>query len=123
MGAAYTAFPADTSFHAPALKLPLILSAPYLLMSTSAFWISKFVRWSASSMTTSGAPLPAETAVWNLLYSSPPCPTLVQQTCTSLWPLLKLSTTLAMFGYQAHTVTTGADFTTILFVQFFATDE
>src|SRR3954465_14005679 len=74
-------------------------------------------------MTTSGAPLPAETAVWNLLYSSPPWPTLVQQTCTSLWPLLKLSTTLAMLGYHAQTVTTGADFTTILFVQFLATEE
>src|SRR6478672_3525958 len=63
---------------------------------------------SASSMTTSGAPLPAATAVWNLSYSSPPAPALVQQTWTSSCWVLKLSKTFSMFGYQAHMVTTGA---------------
>src|SRR5690606_25119415 len=72
---------------------------------------------SPSSMTTSGAPLPAETAVWNLSYSSPPAPALFQQTCTSSCALLKLSTTSSMFGYQAHMVTMGASALTIVFVQ------
>src|SRR5690606_6924212 len=71
---------------------------------------------SASSMTTSGAPLPAETAVWNLSYSSPPAPAFVQQTCTSSCALLKLSTTSSMLGYHAHIVTTGASVFTSLFV-------
>src|SRR4051812_1313872 len=86
-------------------------------MSTRAPWISKLVRWSASSMTTSGAPFLADTAVWNLSYSGPPAPAFRQQACTSLWVELKLSTTFAMFGYQAQTVTVGALFTFSLLVQ------
>src|SRR4051812_20632048 len=68
-------------------------------------------------MTTSGAPLLAEMAVWNLSYSSPPAPAFVQQTWTSSWSLLKLSTTFSVFGYQAQSVTTGASFFWILLVQ------
>src|SRR3954447_20876402 len=67
-------------------------------------------------MTTSGRPFFAEIAVWTLVYSSWPCPTLFQQIWTWVWALLKLSTTAAMFGYQAHTDTWGASFF-ILFVQ------
>src|SRR5687768_17333153 len=59
-------------------------------------------------MTTSASPLPAEIAVCTLVYSSLPWPTLFQQICTSVWASLKLSTTLAMFGYHAHTETCGA---------------
>src|SRR4051812_15739979 len=72
---------------------------------------------SASTMTTSGAPLPAEIAVWNLSYSSPPAPAFVQQTWTSSCALLKLSTTFSVLGYQAQRVTTGASLLTILLVQ------
>src|SRR5450830_86734 len=68
-------------------------------------------------MTTSGRPLPAEIPVWNLVYSAPPWPALVQQTWTSLWRLLKLSTTFAMLGYHAQTETAGALLLTILLVQ------
>src|SRR5689334_3524707 len=73
--------------------------------------------WSASTMTTSGAPLPAVIAVWNLSYSGLPPPTLFQQTWTSSCALLKLSMTSFMFGYQAHIVTTGASDLRILFEQ------
>src|SRR3954447_26275098 len=69
-------------------------------------------------MMTSGAPFFAEIAVWNFAYSGWPWPALVQQTWTSVCWLLKLSTTLAMFGYQAQTRTRGASSFTILFVQF-----
>src|SRR3954463_5108628 len=68
-------------------------------------------------MTTSGAPEPAEIAVWNLSYSSPPAPAFVQQTWTSSCCLLKLSTTFSVLGYQAHRVTTGASVFVILLVQ------
>src|SRR4051794_32164456 len=68
-------------------------------------------------MMTSGAPFFAEIAVWNFAYSGWPCPALVQHTCTSVCPLLKLSTTLAMFGYQAQTRTRLASSCTILLVQ------
>src|SRR5262245_46941899 len=71
-------------------------------------------------MMTSGAPFLAEIAVWNFVYSSWPWPALVQQTWTSVCWLLKLSTTLAMFGYQAQTRTFLADSLTILLVQFVA---
>ena len=67
-------------------------------------------------MTTSGRPFFAEMAVWTLVYSSWPWPTLFQQIWTSVWPALKLSTTVAMLGYQPHTDTCGASFF-ILFVQ------
>src|ERR1700712_4894120 len=65
-------------------------------------------------MITSGAPLPAEIAVWNFAYSGAPWPATVQQTWTSLWALLKLSTTVAMFGYHAQTETCGALFIILL---------
>ena len=61
--------------------------------------------------------MPAWMAVWNFAYSGAPCPATVQQTCTSVWELLKLSTTLAMFGYHAQTETLGASAWTILLVQ------
>ena len=51
------------------------------------------------------------------MYSSLPWPTLFQQIWTSVCASLKLSTTSAMFGYQAHTETCGASFF-ILLVQF-----
>src|SRR6478609_7838170 len=72
---------------------------------------------SASSMMTSGAPVPAEIAVWNLSYSSLPWPTLVQHACTSSLPALKLSTTLAMLGYQPQTVTLGRSVLVMVLVQ------
>src|SRR6478609_6207910 len=71
-------------------------------------------------MTTSGAPLPAEIAVWNLSYSSPPAPAFVQQTWTSSCSSLKLSTTACAFGYHAHSVTTGASSFLIVLVQLLA---
>src|SRR5690606_12540951 len=89
-------------------------------MSTRAFWIWNVGMRSISIMITSGAPVPAALAVWNLSYSSLPWPTLVQQTCTSSLSLLKLSTTRFMFGYQPHTVTTGRFFLGISFVQLLA---
>ena len=64
--------------------------------------------------------MPAEIAVWNLSYSSPPAPAFVQQTWTSSCSSLKLSTTSSMFGYQAHSVTTGRSSFVILFVQLVA---
>src|SRR3954468_19924592 len=72
---------------------------------------------SASSMMTSGAPVPAAIAVWNWSYSSLPWPTFVQQICTSSLSSLKLSTTSAMLGYQPQTVTTGASATLIVLSQ------
>src|SRR6188474_1337711 len=72
---------------------------------------------SASSMMTSGAPVPAEIAVWNLSYSSLPWPTLVQQAWTSSLPSLKLSTTLSMLGYQPQTLTTGRSVLVMVLVQ------
>src|SRR5689334_16572672 len=75
---------------------------------------------SASTIMTSGAPLPAETAVWNLSYASPPAPAFVQQTWTSSLASLKLSTTDSMFGYQAHIVTTGRSSLGIVFSQLLA---
>src|SRR6187431_627744 len=72
---------------------------------------------SASSMMTSGAPVPAEIAVWNLSYSSLPWPTFVQQAWTSSLPSLKLSTTLSMLGYQPQTDTVGRSVFVILLVQ------
>src|SRR6186713_1167409 len=72
---------------------------------------------SASSMMTSGAPVPAEIAVWNLSYSSLPWPTFVQQAWTSSLPALKLSTTLSMLGYQPQTVTVGRSVLVISLVQ------
>ena len=86
-------------------------------MSTRASWTWKVGIRSASSMTTSGAPLPAVTAVWNLSYSSPPAPAFVQQTWTSSCWVLKLSTTFCMFGYQAQSVTTGASLFLMVLVQ------
>src|ERR1700712_757823 len=68
-------------------------------------------------MTTSGRPFFAVMAVCTLVYSSPPWPTLFQQICTSLWSLLKLSTTSFMFGYQPQTETCGAFGYTYLFEQ------
>src|SRR3954465_7282830 len=68
-------------------------------------------------MTTSGAPLPALIAVWNLSYSSPPAPAFVQQTWTSSCWELKLSTTFSMLGYQAQSVTTGACLFLMVLVQ------
>jgi hypothetical protein len=65
-------------------------------------------------MTTSARPFLAEIAVWTLVYSSLPWPTLFQQIWTSVWASLKLSTTLAMFGYHAHTETCGASFFILL---------
>src|ERR1700712_2298132 len=59
-------------------------------------------------MTTSGRPFLAVMAACTLVYSSPPWPTLFQQIWTSLWPLLKLSTTSFMLGYQPQTETCGA---------------
>src|SRR5215218_8722471 len=115
-GMAKTLSPWVTSFQAPSLKLPFTSSAPYGARSTSAFWMEKLLNRSASSMTTSARPFPAEIAVCTLVYSSPPSPTLFQQICTSVWFSLKLSTTFGMFGYQAHTETCGASFF-ILFVQ------
>src|SRR5690606_21489822 len=89
-------------------------------MSTSASWIWKVGIRSISIMITSGAPVPATMAVWNLSYSSLPWPTLVQQTCTSSFCLLKLSTTSCVLGYQPHMVTTGRSFFGIVFVQLLA---
>src|SRR5688572_22399071 len=86
-------------------------------MSTSASWIWNVGIRSASIMMTSGAPVPAAIAVWNLSYSSPPWPTLVQHTWTSSCSSLKLSTTSSMFGYQAHNVTTGTSALGMVFVQ------
>ena len=86
-------------------------------MSTRASCTWKVGIRSASSMTTSGAPLPAVTAVWNLSYSSPPAPAFVQQTWTSSFWALKLSTIFSMFGYQAHKVTRGASLFLMVFVQ------
>src|SRR4051812_17640688 len=71
-------------------------------------------------MMTSGAPFFAEIAVWNFAYSGWPWPALVQQAWTSVCWLLKLSTTLAMFGYQAQTRTFLASSWTILLVQLVA---
>jgi hypothetical protein len=68
-------------------------------------------------MTTSGAPFFAETAVWNFWYWGWPWPAFVQHTWTSVCWLLKLSTTLAMFGYHAQSDTRGACSWTILLVQ------
>src|SRR3954453_1999316 len=65
-------------------------------------------------MTTSGRPFFAEIAVWTLVYSSWPCPTLFQQIWTSAWAVLKLSTTAAMLGYQPQTDTCGASFFILL---------
>src|ERR1700712_4685977 len=59
-------------------------------------------------MTTSGRPFLAEMAVCTLVYSAPPWPTLFQQIWTSLWPLLKLSTTSFMLGYQPQTEPCGS---------------
>jgi hypothetical protein len=89
-------------------------------MSTSAPWIWNVGIRSASTMITSGAPVPAEMAVWNLSYSSLPWPTLVQQTCTSSCCLLKLSTTSWVLGYQPHIVTTGTFCLVMVFVQLLA---
>ena len=86
-------------------------------MSTRASWTWKVGIRSASSMTTSGAPEPALIAVWNLSYSSPPAPAFVQQTWTSSFSALKLSTTVSMFGYHAHSVTTGASLFLMVLVQ------
>src|SRR5688572_9891914 len=86
-------------------------------MSTRASWTWKVGIRSASSMTTSGAPEPALIAVWNLSYSSPPAPAFVQQTWTSSFSELKLSTTVSMLGYHAHSVTTGASLFLMVLVQ------
>jgi hypothetical protein len=56
----------------------------------------------------------AEIAVWTLVYSSLPEPTLFQQIWTSVCAALKLSTTLGIFGYHAHTETCGASFFILL---------
>src|SRR6478609_622132 len=117
IGAPYTPSPTETSFQAPSLKFALTSLYPRFLRSTSASWTWKVGIRSASSITTSGAPLPAATAVWNLSYSSPPAPAFVQQTWTSLCWVLKLSTTFCMFGYQAHSVTTGACLFLMVLVQ------
>src|SRR6476619_4988122 len=116
-GTATTLLPCETSFQAPALKLPFTSSALYGVRSTRAPWIAKLDSRSASSITTSASPFFAEIAVCTLVYSSMPWPTLFQQIWTSVCASLKLSTTSAMFGYQAHTETCGASFF-ILLVQF-----
>lgn len=68
----------------------------------------KLDRTSASSMMTSGAPLPASMAWENFVYSSAPWPALVQQIWTSSWVSLNRSTTCSKAGYQAHAVTCSA---------------
>ena len=84
------------------------------MRSTSASWISKLAQPVGLEHDDIGRPLPAEIAVWNLVYSSLPWPALVQQTWTSCASSLKLSTTFGMFGYQAHTETCGASFFILL---------
>src|SRR5918997_1487549 len=113
-GMANTLSPWETSFQAPSLKLPFTSSAPYGVRSTSASWMEKLLSRSASSITTSARPFFAAIAVWTLVYWSAPWPTLFQQICTSVWASLKLSTTFAMFGYQAQTETCGASFFILL---------
>src|SRR5918997_4710101 len=113
-GMANTLSPCETSFQAPSLKLPLTSSAPSGVRSTSASWMEKLLNRSASSMTTSARPFLAAIAVCTLVYWSAPWPTLFQQICTSVWASLKLSTTFAMFGYQAQTETCGASFFILL---------
>ncbi len=56
-------------------------------------------------MTTSGAPLPAFSAVWSLVYSSWPAPALVHSILMSVWVELYRSTTFWKEGYHAHTFT------------------
>src|SRR2546423_5619794 len=84
--------------------------APYLPRSTRCL-VSSMVgsSWN-SSMTTSGAPLPAFNAVCSLVYSSPPVPARVQSILTSEWVALNRSTTGWNAGYHAHTLMcTGPD--------------
>src|SRR4051812_36741812 len=81
-----------------------MLLAPYWPMSTRCL-VRLMVgsSWN-SSITTSGAPLPALSAVCSLVYSSPPAPAFVQSIWMFLWVELNRSTTGWNSGYQAHTL-------------------
>src|SRR5579863_6708424 len=72
-------------------------------MSRSPPVVSKVGKSWYSISATSGALL-ALMAVYNLLYSRGPAPTLTQLTWISGWDLLKSATCLSMFGIQAQYV-------------------
>src|ERR1700759_672591 len=101
---AYTADPWLTSCQAQDTKSFLYLSAPYLVRSTTCFWISNDGSSSNSISATSGAPLPALRALLSGVYSSSPAPGFSRVTQMDGWDLLKAVTARLIPGTQAQKV-------------------
>src|ERR1700743_3519726 len=101
---AYTADPWLTSCQAQDTKSFRYLSAPYLVRSTTCFWISNDGSSSNSISATSGAPLPALRALLSGVYSSRPAPGFSRVTQMDGWDLLNAVTARLIPGTQAQKV-------------------